>query len=82
MIYFCSMTTRYINKPLLRLEVKRVGLVKVAYTADCSTSLIQKLMSEPYESVPGIDILDGICDATDRHIDEMFPRLVNEDKAS
>ena len=75
------MKTRTINKKLLKECVKVQGLERIAVAADCSASLLQKLCSESYLTVPSIRNIDGICKATDRSIDELFP-IFDEKKES
>jgi DNA-binding Xre family transcriptional regulator len=65
--------TRTTNKKLLRASVKEVGLERVAVAAECSASFLQKLISENYTGIPSIQIIDGICEATDLKIDDLFP---------
>lgn len=71
--YSTPMTTRVINKILLKKLVKEIGLEKVAVAANCSASLLQKLCSEKYEVNPTIRTIDGICFATGKTMDELFP---------
>lgn len=67
------MTTRTINKSLIRTLVKEKGIALVAVEANCSPSLVQKLMSDGYEVIPTIAKIDGICFSLKRDIDELFP---------
>lgn len=67
------MTTRTINKELLRASVKEKGLAEIAVAAKCSPSLLQKFMGEKYEGNPTISTIDGLCFATGKSIDELFP---------
>lgn len=68
------MTTRTINKVLIRELVKEVGSVeRVAVAANCSASLVWKLMSEGHRTIPAIGKIDGLCFALNKSIDELFP---------
>jgi transcriptional regulator with XRE-family HTH domain len=67
------MTTRTINKELLRALVKEMGIAKIAVVAKCSPSLLQKFMGEKYEGNPTISTIDGLCRATGKTMDELFP---------
>jgi hypothetical protein len=73
MYTWCMKNKRKTNKLLLRECVKIRGLARIALEADCSPSLIQKLCSDSYIKVPGIDIIDGLCKATGHSLDELFP---------
>jgi DNA-binding Xre family transcriptional regulator len=75
------MKTRTINKKLLKECVKVTGLERIAVEADCSASLLQKLCSDSYQTVPSIRNIDGICRATACSIDELFP-IFDEKKES
>lgn len=76
------MTTRTINKPLLRQLIKEVGKTRVAVAADCSVALLEKLTQEDYAVIPKMKIIDGLCDALNAAQDELFPRLRDGVKAS
>jgi transcriptional regulator with XRE-family HTH domain len=77
------MTTRTINKVLIRKLVKEKGSVElVAVEAKCSASLIWKLMSEEHRTIPAIGKIDGLCFALNKTIDELFPiSEVNKESA-
>ena len=80
-LYNTSMTTRTINKVLIRKLVKEKGSVeRVAVEANCSASLIWKLMSEGHKTVPAIGKIDGLCLALDTDINELFPLSNSEEK--
>lgn len=76
------MTTRTINRELLRASVKEKGLARVAVEANCSPALLQKLMSEKYEGNPTISTIDGLCFATGKTLDELFPMVSEASKES
>lgn len=76
------MTTRTVNKSLLKELIKKKGLERIAVDADCSASLLQKLASEKYDGLPSIRKIDGICFATETKIDELFPVCETGQKAS
>lgn len=68
------MTKRVINKSLIRSLVKEMGSVeRVAVEANCSGSLIWKLMSDDYDVIPSIQKIDGLCFAFKKSLDELFP---------
>lgn len=75
------MTTRTINKVLIRKLVKEVGSVeRVAVAANCSASLIWKLMSEEHKTIPAIGKIDGLCFALNTDINDLFPISKAEEK--
>jgi hypothetical protein len=70
------MTKRIVNKKLIREWIRVNGkgsLERLALESGCSASLIQKLCSEGYESIPTIDRIDGICKVTGYKMDDAFP---------
>lgn len=76
------MTTRTINKSLLRSLIKEKGLEQTAVEANCSASLLQKLISDKFEGTPSIRTIDGLCFATGKTMDELFPTTNQEKSAS
>lgn len=78
------MTKRKINKNLLRMLVKDKGIAETAVEANCSTSLIQKLTQDGYETLPKIAKIDGLCFALNKSLDELFPfdRQEEEEKSA
>lgn len=76
------MTKRIINKDLLRLRVKELGLEKLAAKADCSASLIQKLISDSYDSIPTLRKVDAICAATGEKLDTLFPVFEDSEESA
>lgn len=75
------MTKRVINKALIRSLVKQMGVEKTAVAANCSASLVWKLMSEEHDVIPSIRKIDGLCFALNKSIDELFP-IFDEKKES
>lgn len=75
------MTKRIINKELLRERVKEIGLEMLAVTAECSASLIQKLVSEGYSGSPSLRTVDAICLATGDEMNDLFP-IASQEEAS
>lgn len=73
---------RHINKVLLKFLIKEIGLERIAVAADCSASLLQKLVSDSYETIPSIRKIDGICSATGHSIEDLFPLVQIEEEAS
>lgn len=73
---------RYVNKDLLRFLVSEYGLERLAVMANCSASLLQKLVSDGYDKVPSIRIIDGLCHATNHDINSLFPIFEGEKEAS
>jgi transcriptional regulator with XRE-family HTH domain len=67
------MKQRQVNKLLLRTSVKVMGLERLAVAAECSASLLQKLVSDGYHGSPSIRTIDGLCHATGHKIDDLFP---------
>jgi transcriptional regulator with XRE-family HTH domain len=70
------MSKRVVNKKLIRDWIKQNGkgaLERLALESGCSASLIQKLCSEAYDSIPSISTIDGICHVTGYGISELFP---------
>jgi hypothetical protein len=59
-----------------------MGIAEASVAADCSPSLIQKLMQEGYETVPTIGKIDGLCFAFKKDINELFPVFEDEKEAS
>ena len=76
------MTNRYTNKALLRELVKEIGLEQIAVRAECSASLLQKLVSDRYETLPSIRKIDGLCFATGKNIEELFPVFEDEKESA
>lgn len=74
------MTKRTISKELLKAAVKEKGIARLAVEANCSPALLQKLMSEKYEGNPTISTIDGLCFATGKTLDELFPISKAEEK--
>lgn len=73
---------REINKKLLRELVKVMGLEKLAVEADCSASLLQKLCSDSYHTVPSLKKCDSLCAATGSKMDALFPVVENKRKSA
>lgn len=67
------MTTRTINKVLLKNRIKDIGLELVAVKAGISASLLQKLVSEAYTKTPSLRTVDGLCEATGEKLNDLFP---------
>lgn len=67
------MTKRVINKTLIRALVKENGIERVAVGANCSASLLQKLMQDGYEALPTIAKIDGLCFYSGKTINDLFP---------
>jgi hypothetical protein len=64
---------RILNKTLLRARIKEVGLEMTAVRAECSASLLQKLVSESYEAYPSLRTVDGLCRALGLEMNDLFP---------
>lgn len=73
---------REINKKLLRECVAVMGLEKLAVAASCSASLLQKLCSDCYVTVPSLKKCDALCAATGQKMDELFPVLENKKESA
>jgi transcriptional regulator with XRE-family HTH domain len=67
------MTKRVINKKLFRELVKEKGVEKTAVDANCSASLVWKLMSDEHNVIPKMEKIDGLCFALNKKIDQLFP---------
>lgn len=76
------MTTRTINKTLLRSKIKEIGLAEMAVAAGCSPGHLGRMTGSKYESVPGVDIALRICKKTGLSVDDLFPEVDLEDQAS
>lgn len=78
------MTKRHVNKQLIRewIHINGKGsLERLAYKSGCSASLVQKLISDSYDGIPKIDVIDGICLETGYEMDELFPITKQEKSA-
>ncbi len=75
-------TQRHINKDLLRFLIGEYGVERLAVMAGCSSSLLQKLISDKCDKVPSLRIIDGLCASTNHSLNDLFPIVEIKEEAS